>query len=128
MKPLAFGGGVAIVIGTFLPWVSAGGASTNALDIPVQFLFSLNASDGPIKVGFVTLGIGIAAAVLSFLPKTAWARRLCGSIGVAVGAAFMLQLFRTIDQAGGSFGDLFSTIGLGAYLALAGAISLQISR
>ncbi|HEX5901917.1 MAG TPA: hypothetical protein VF028_02205 [Actinomycetota bacterium] len=55
-------------------------------------------------------------------------RRLAGSIGLAVTLAFALQLYRSVDQAGGSFVDAVSGIGFGVVLALAGAIALQVSK
>ena len=128
-KPLALGGGALLAIAAFLPWIAiAGLGSTSALDIPVQALWDFNAGDGPVKVGFVTIALGLIGAGLSFLPRTATIRRLCGSIALAVVAAFLLQFFRAFDQGGGSLGDFFSSIGIGAFLSIPAAIGLQISR
>jgi hypothetical protein len=128
-KPVAVAAGALLVIGALLPWISGAGLTTsNALDVPVQSLWDLNATDGPIKVGFVTIALGLLGGGLSFVPRTAWVRRLCGSIALAVVAAFVLQFFRAVDQAGGSFGDVLESIGIGLYLSLAGAIGLQLSR
>lgn len=129
MKPLALAGGALLVVAAVLPWVSIDGlGSTNALDIPVQALWDLNAPDGPIKIGFVTIALGLIAAGLSFVPRTAKIRRLCGSLALTVAAAFALQFFRAIDQSGGSLGDFLSSIGIGVYLTIAAAIVLQVSR
>lgn len=131
IKPLALGGGLALVVSTFLPWISGGGVSAvsaNALDIPIQTLWDLNAGDGPIKIGFVLLGLGVAAAGLSFVPRMNGIRRICGSVALAIVLGFTLQLYRSVDLAGGSVGDVFSTIGFGVYTALAGAIVTQVSK
>jgi hypothetical protein len=128
-KPFAMGGGALLVVATFLPWISFGGfGQANAMDVPVEALWDLSAQDGALKVGFVTLALGLVGAGLSFVPRSAWVRRLCGSIAFAVVAAFLLQLFRGIDQAGGSLGDVFDAAGFGVYVALAGGIGLQVSR
>lgn len=128
-KPLALGGGLALVVAVFLPWIAIDGApSVNALDIPIQALWDLNAGDGPIKIGFVILALGAAAAGLSFVPRTNAIRRICGSVALAVTLGFALQLYRSLDQAGVPFGDVFSTIGIGVYVALAGAIVTQVSK
>ncbi|HLE45189.1 MAG TPA: hypothetical protein VJB36_14355, partial [Methylomirabilota bacterium] len=128
-KPIALGGGALLVIAAMLPWISIVGAgSTSALDIPVESLWNLNAGDGPIKIGFVTIALGLLGGALSFVPRTATIRRLCGSIALAVVAAFALQFFRAIDQGGGTFGDFFSSIGIGVYLSIPAAIGLQISK
>jgi hypothetical protein len=47
---------------------------------------------------------------------------------VAIVLGFAAQLYRAIDATGGSVGDVFTTIGVGIYLALAGAVALQFSR
>jgi hypothetical protein len=100
----------------------------NALDVPIESLWDLNAGDGPIKVGFVTLALGIAAAGLSFVPRMNGIRRICGSVALAIVLGFTLQLYRSVDLAGGSFGDVFSAIGIGVYVALAGAIVTQVAK
>jgi len=128
-KPLALGGGLAILISTFLPWISIEGLpSSNALDVPIEFLWSLEPSDGPIKIGFVTLALGIVAVGLSFVPRMNAIRRICGSVTLAVVLGFTLQMYRSLDAAGLPIADIFSAIGFGAPLALAGAIVTQIAR
>lgn len=117
------------MVAAFLPWLSIDGlGSTSALDVPVQALWDLNAGDGPIKIGFVTIALGVLGAGLSFLPRTATIRRLCGSFALAVAAAFLLQSFRAFEQAGGSLGDFVGAIGIGVYLTIVGAFGLQMSR
>jgi zinc-ribbon domain len=129
VPPLALGGGLALMAASLLPWISTEGVpSTNAFDIPIQFIWDLNTGDGPIKIGLVLLALGAAAAALSFVPRTTAIRRIWGSVGLAIVLGFVLQVYRSIDAAGGSFGDVFSTIGIGVYLALAGAIATQISK
>ena len=129
LRPLALGGGLALVVASLLPWISTDGApSTNAFDIPIQFIWDLNTADGPVKIGFVVLALGAAAAVLSFVPRTTAIRRICGSVALVIVLGFALQLYRSIDAAGGASGDVFGVIGIGVYLALAGAIVTQISK
>jgi hypothetical protein len=129
VRALALGGGLALMVASLLPWISTDGVpSTNAFDIPIQFVWDLNTGDGPIKIGLVLLALGAAAAVLSFVPRTTAIRRICGGIALAIVLGFTLQIYRSIDAAGGSIGDVFSTIGIGVYLALAGAITTEISK
>jgi hypothetical protein len=124
-KPLPLAGGLAIVLAVFLPWVDGG---SDALDIPIEALWDLEAGDGPVKLGFALLALGGLGAGLSFVSKWAWLRRLCGSVALAVTLGFALQLYRSVDQFGGSFGDVFDAIGFAVYVALAGAVALQVSR
>ena len=128
MKPVAFAGGLAMILAVFLPWISVEGASVNALDVPIQAIWDPNTADGAVKLGFLVLLLGAVGAGLSFMPNTTRYRRLAGSIGLAVTLAFALQLYRSVDQAGGSFVDAVSGIGFGVVLALAGAIALQVSK
>jgi hypothetical protein len=127
-KPLALGGGLALVVAAFLPWFSFQGESANALDIEIQFLWDLNAGEGPIKIGFAILALGAAAAGLSLVPRMNAIRRICGSVALAIVLGFTLQLYRLIDQAGLPLSDVFSAIGFGVYVALAGAIVTQVSK
>jgi zinc-ribbon domain len=127
-KPLAVAGGAAMILAVFLPWVSIGGSSPNALDVPLQAIWDPNTGDGAIKLGFVVLLLGAVGAGLSFMPNTTRYRRLAGSVGLAVVLAFALQLVRSVDQSGGSFGDALGAVGIGVYLALAGAVALQVSK
>jgi hypothetical protein len=126
-KPLALTGGLALVVSAFLPWIS-GGSSVSAVDIPLEAVWNLEAGDGAVKLGFVLLALGGVGAALAFVPRSAGFRRVIGSIGLALILGFALNLYRSIDQAGGSLGDVIGAVGLGIYVALAGAVCLQISR
>lgn len=95
--------------------------------MPVQALWDINTADGPVKLGFVLVALG-AIGGLTLGKRTSWIRRLCGSIGVAIVLGFAVQIYRVIDGSGGSIGDVLTTIGPGVYVALAGAVGLQVSR
>jgi zinc-ribbon domain len=126
-KPLALGGGLAMVVAVFLPWIS-GGSSASALDIPLEAAWNIEAGDGPVKLGFAFVVLGGVGAGLAFVPRSVTIRRLIGSVGLALTLGFALQLYRSIDQAGGTVGDVIGAVGIGVYVALAGAVCLQISR
>ena len=115
------------MVSAFLPWIS-GGASVSAIDIPLEAVWNLEAGDGPVKLGFVLLALGGVGAALAFVPRSARIRRVIGSIGLALILGFALNLYRSIDQAGGSLSDVIGAVGLGIYVALAGAVCLQISK
>lgn len=116
-----------MAVAVFLPWIS-GGSSASALDIPLEAVWNIEAGAGAVKLGFALLGLGALGAGLAFVPRAATIRRLTGSVGLALILGFALQLYRSIDQAGGTVGDVFEAIGVGIYVALAGAVCLQISR
>ncbi len=127
VKPLALVGGLLLIVSAFLQWILGAGSATG-FDVPVQALWDIEAADGPVKLGFVLVAIGAIGGGLSLVQRTSWLRRLCGSIGVAIVLGFALQIYRVIDGPGGSIGDVLTTIGPGVYVALAGAVALQISR
>jgi hypothetical protein len=127
LKPLPLVGGLLLIASSFLQWILGGGSAT-AFDVPVQALWDIETADGPVKLGFVLVAIGAIGGGLSLGQRTAWLRRLCGSIRVAIVLAFAVQIYRVIDGSGGSIGDVLTTIGPGVYAALAGAVALQISR
>jgi hypothetical protein len=127
VKPLPVLGGVLLVVSAFLPWISGAG-SANALDIPIQALWDIETIDGPVKLAFALLALGVLGAGLVIIQRGSWLRRLCGSVGAAIVLGFAAQLYRVIDAAGGSPGDVLSAIGVGVYVALAGAVALQFSR
>ena len=126
-KPVALAGGIALAVSAFLAW-GQGADASDALDLPVELLWSLDATDGAVKIGFLLLAIGGLGAVLAFVPRTAWIRRICGGVGAAIVLAFVVTLVRLLDQAGLGLGELSDLVGPGAYVALAGAVALTASR
>lgn len=126
-RPLALGGGVLLALSAVLPWLSSPGITRSALDLPVGLLWDLEAGDMPVKIGFALLAFGGFGAILSFMDRTAWLRRALGILGLIVGAAFAVQLLRLLDETGGSIGELVDAIGVGVYVALAGAVALIVS-
>jgi hypothetical protein len=116
-----------LVVSAFLPWIS-GSPGVSAVDIPLEAVWNLEASDSGVKLGYVLLALGGVGAALAFVPRSARFRRVIGSIGLALILGFSLNLYRSIDQAGGSLSDVIGAVGLGIYVALAGAVCLQISR
>lgn len=126
-KPVALAGGVVILVGVFLPWIS-GGLSLSGLDVPLEAVWNIDAGDSALKLGYAFLVLGTASAALSFVGRSVRIRRILGSLALALVLGFALQLYRSIDQAGGSFGDVISTIGIGVYVTVVGAICLQLSK
>jgi len=127
VRPLALAGAAAIVVGVFLPWISGALGQGNGFDVPLSFLWSLQPTDG-IKLGLVLLLVGAGAAALTFLPGTGPVRRILGVAAVASTVVYVIQLFRLIDQAGGSIGDVVDAIGVAVYVTLAGGALLASSK
>jgi hypothetical protein len=96
-----------MIVAAFLPWIS-GGPSASALDIPLEALWNLDAGS-PLKLG-------------SRSSRPAPGARLAVILG------FALQLYRSIDRAGGTAGDVIDATGMGVVVALAGAVCLEVSK
>ena len=127
VRPLALVGAAVVLVAVFLPWVSDTPGSGNGFDVPLSLLWSLETAEG-IKLGVLMLIVGGAAAALSFVPGTGPVRRILGIVTMAVAVVFCIQLFRLIDQLGGSVGDAFDTLGVAAYVTLAGGGLLAASK
>ena len=118
------GAGVA-ALSVFLPWISVGGPSANAFDVPVSFLFSYeDATKSGLGLGLLVLGVAGATAAVIVRGGDARLRRSLGSALVSVTVLFALQLQRLLGALGdGGFVDppsLPSALGFGALLAVAG--------
>lgn len=127
VKPLALVGAGAVVISVFLPWVSGGLGSGNGFEVPLAFLWSLQPGDG-LKLGFVLLVVGAAGAALSFVPGTGPLRRIVGIVAMVAALAFLVQLYRLLDAAGGDPGDVVRALGFGSVLTLVGGGLLAASK
>ena len=120
-------GGLAAVIGVFLPWLS-GGLDTNGLDVPVQFLWDHETgADNDVAVGVITLVIGAVAAGLTLMPWLPKTRSvlvpLLGLAVVAIGAAYLVQVARLADLLGLDFADL---VGVGPFVVGVGGVLVII--
>ncbi len=127
IRPLALVGAAAVLVGVFLPWVSDALGGGNGFDVPLSFLWSLQNADG-VKLGVLMLVVAGAATALSFVPGTGPLRRILGLVAMAVAVVYGIQLFRLIDQLGGSAGDVLDTLGVAPYVTLAGGGLLTASR
>jgi hypothetical protein len=127
--PLA--GAVAVGVGALLPWIRGGGASGNALDVPLRFVVDVKSAGraGVLNLGLVLLAVAVAGAVLAGLPRRAAQTRLCGAAAVLLGTVFVAQVQRLLSTpaAGGRTG-LFSTLGLGVVVTVAGGLLLALSK
>jgi hypothetical protein len=123
---VALAGGVAIVVAALLPWFGLG--SVSGLDLPLAVVWDMAAGDSALKLGTALILFGVLGAGLSFVPRTAWVRRLLGGLTISAVTGFTVQMLRFIDANGGAFADLGDLIGAGVYVALAGGFALIVSR
>ena len=114
-SPLALIGGVLAVISCFVAW----GRYDDSFDVPLQFLWDLDATGG-VKLGIplVIVAAVVALFSLSAIEPFVFLRRLGGVALLGATALFVVQLGRRIGWDNLSAGN----IELGPYLAGAGGL------
>src|SRR3712207_2647793 len=114
-SPLALIGGVLAIISCFLAW----GPYDDSFDVPLQFLWDLDATGG-VKLGIplVIVAAVVALFSLSAIEPFVFVRRLAGVALLGATALFVVQLGRRIGWDNLSAGN----IELGPYLAGAGGL------
>ena len=138
---MAIGGGVAVALSAFLPWVSfnfgtLGTVSANAFKAPLELLWNVQASPlaqgtaSPLTVGLALVAMGAVAVAVVFMgPALDLARRAAGGLAVLIASDFVRQLSTAVgrlNQAGNTRTSVLSLLGIGVYVALAGGALILI--
>ena len=95
LTPLPAIGAALIVLGGFLPWVTAGGQDGSAWDIPVMSLFDVTSTSQDPKTGLVLLVVLVA--VVPYLTKKPFPPAVNLALA-AIGAGAGLLTFRLINE------------------------------
>jgi hypothetical protein len=131
---------VAAVIGSALaalssvaPWSGGRGLPVGfddpALGFEVRFLPLLELDAGPsiLSVGLVVAVLGALGLLASLVGALVWLRRVLGVLVVGVALLFVVQVVRSVLDAGEPV-DLLFRLGLGPYVALSGGILMVLGR
>lgn len=117
-------GAVTVIVSSILSWRGALDGEFPK-DIPAVAILDPGVTSG-LNLGLVLLAIGTLGALVALLtmavPFLKFVRRLIGLVTLAIPVAFAL---RTADPllADGRIGDLPAALGIGVYLAAAGAVT-----
>ena len=129
--PVLFAAAVAVIVSSVVPW-AGGGGSSNAFDIPAAFLWSLEASSTGFNLGLILLVVGAAAVAIVLLPQMQQYRKIAAWVVIALGALFVVQLFRAFSEFEGSgeaLVDLFTDgFGIGPWLVIAAGVTMLVKR
>ena len=109
-------GAAGMIVGAFLVWVRT--ASVKGVDISDRAFIQTNANMHTTfvkSVGFAFIVLGLLA-IVGLAPRSGWLTSFAGALGIAGLVVFGIQLQRA---AGTSFP---SSVGIGAWLALAGGV------
>lgn len=123
---IALAGAAAIGLSALLPWLKLGGGSADGFDVPAEFLLSYKAeTDLGFDVGVLLIVLALAGVAAVLVAPDDWWRRGVGIAAGVVALLYVIQVQRLLSAspAEGRPG-LLSTVGVGAYLALAGAGAL----
>ncbi len=122
--PLGALGAIALAVAAFLPWFDSGGFTADSFDVALPFLWDLEASGDP-ALGFAIAGLGALGLLALFVKGVPdGVRRLAGMAGLAATALFAFQVHRGVDT---TVSDTIDVLGIGVWVALAGAVVLLIS-
>jgi len=131
LRPLPLIGAIALIVATFLSWIKATDmfASSDGWDVGLPILWSItNPGDQP-RIGLILLIVGIIGLAGALIPKAGRGlAAFTGLLGIVISGLYIVQVVRLFDRSlGAGAGDTLShAIGIGPWVALAGAVLLLI--
>lgn len=128
IRPLAAVGAGILVLAAFLPWVSGQGANLSAFDLALSSLWS-DVAVGTPYLGWLVVGLAVLAAFLAVTPPRPAFSSLLGTLTVATGAVFAMQLYRGASDSGATLGQVFDLLGFAVFAMIAaGGVLLASAR
>lgn len=122
LRPLPLAGAAAALLAVFLPWVDAGIATLNSLDVSLSFLWDLGAQGSP-YLGWALIAAVAAGAIGSATKKPLNGLvRLAGVVAIAIAIVFVVQIYRGVTDGGGTVGDAFDLLGFAPWIAVGGGV------
>ena len=126
-------GGLLVALSTILPWVRLGQDSVNAFKVPIKFLFdpSTQSTGGGFSVGLLLVALGAVAAAGSLWPRFSQVQRAAAGGCLLIVSVCAGQLQRAASELSQAFGQrvsLFSLLGLGVFVCLAGSIGAVLFK
>ena len=124
-------GALAVIVSALLPWTGPGYVvEIEPRDVLfLEILDPSNAGVGP-SLGIVLLGVGVLGALIALLsmvvPALKFLRRLIGLLSLAIVGFFVFRLVQALLELG-SVGQLLAALGVGAYVAAAGAFTQMVA-
>jgi hypothetical protein len=96
-------------------------------DVPFLPLIELDPEPSILSVGLVVVVLGALGLVASLIAPLSWLRRVLGVLVLAVAVLFIVQVVRSVLDAGEP-ADLLFRVGLGPYVALVGGLLMVLGR
>jgi SH3-like domain-containing protein len=134
LRPLPLLGGIALIVATFLTWMKALEAfmtpSFNGWDVGLPILWNITSPGDQPRIGLIVLILGIVALAAAFIPKAGRGlAAFTGLLGLVVSGLYIVQVIRLWGQEpinAGAGDTLSHAVGIGPWIALAGAVLLLI--
>jgi hypothetical protein len=123
---LALLGALAVAVSVFMRWVqedlTTTGETTRANDIPVQFLWDIDASDQDPSLLFLLLPAAALILIGAFIPRARWTAWLGGVVALAVPVLYTISAGRFLsDRPEGEGLNAFDFIDIGVWVCAVGA-------
>ncbi len=109
-----------------LPWIASPSVRAIPSDIPVRFLYDVDAASGGVSLFWVVIGLATAILLGSISPATDWLRRMAGTVAMILPVLVMTQWLRYLDESGQS-NRLWGFIGVGCFAIGAGGLLAMLS-
>jgi hypothetical protein len=124
--PLGLVAAAAIALASILPWLKGGGVTASAFKVPIKFLLDYKTTgSNSLSVGLLLLVLAAAGAALTLRPGMAAFARTAGGAAALVATVFVAQIQRALSSSPNG-PSLFSSLGFGVFVALAGGVALAI--
>ncbi len=109
-----------------LPWIASPSVRAIPSDIPVRFLYDVDAPSGGVSLFWIVTGLAAAILLGSISPATDWLRRIAGTVALIVPFLVMTQWLRYLDESGQS-NSFWGFIGVGCFSIGAGGLLAMLS-
>lgn len=110
-----------------LPWIASPSIRALPSDIPIRFVYDVDATSGGASLIWVVIALSVAILLGSISPFTEWLRRAAGAVALAFPVLIMMQWLRFLNDS--ALSDRFwGFIGVGCFAIGAGGLLAMLAQ